>query len=163
MSPTRTSWKAALFIVTTCLLVRLVLAAGTGAYRTINHVEFDKIAIAVASGEGFSNAFGQRDEPGTGPTAHYPPLYPWLLSLVYGVCGTGRAGEIGKYALNVLFVCIAYGALPFVARAFGMSLRVGLLAGLFGAAAPIYLFSELRGGEVGLVAVLLVIATLLFR
>jgi hypothetical protein len=134
-----------------------------GAYERISHVEFDKIAIALASGDGYSNAFGQRDEPNTGPTAHYAPVYPYLLSLVYRVCGTDVGGEIGKYLFNVLFVCLLYGALPLVAGALGMPDRAGIYAGLFGAAVPIYLFTELRGGEVAFVGLLLVAATVSFR
>ena len=159
----RTPWKASLAIVLTCFVVRAVLCVAMETYQRVNHVEFDKISIALASGQGYSNAFGQRDEPSTGSTAHYPPVYPYLLSLVYGLCGTGEGGEIGKYFLNVLFACFVYGALPFVAIAFGMPDRAGLYAGLFGAAVPIYLFTELRGGEVAFMGFLLVIATVSFR
>jgi hypothetical protein len=160
---TRGTWKASLAIALTCLLVRAVLVVATRAYERVNHVEFDKIAIAVASGEGFSNAFGRKDEPNTGPTAHYPPVYPYVLSWVYRIGGVGVGGEIGKYVFNVLFVCLVYGALPLVARNLGMPGRAGLYAGLFGAAVPVYLLTELRGGEVALVGLLLVIATLSFR
>jgi hypothetical protein len=86
-----------------------------------------------------------------------------VLSVVYRLCGTGVEGEVGKYALNVLFVCLVLAALPFVSVAFGMPRRVGLYAGLFGAAVPIYLYTELRGGEAALASLLLVVAAVLFR
>jgi hypothetical protein len=158
-----TRFKASLQIAVTCLLVRGAAAAATGYYRHFNRTELDKIAIAVSAGQGYSNAFGQRDEPSTGPTAHYPPVYPYLLSLVYGLGGTGSAGEIGKYAMNALIVSLLLGTLPFLGDAFSLSPRVALYAGLFGAAVPLYLLTELRGGELPFVALLLAIATLAFR
>ncbi len=156
-------WQASLVIVVTCLLVRVALAVAVGAYETFNRTELDKIAMAVAAGRGFSNAFGQSGEPTTGPTAHCPPVYPILLGLAYGFWGEGLEGELGKYALNVLFVALLLGALPFVSAAFGMPWRAGFYAGLFGAAVPIYLMTELRGGEFALVALMLATACVLFQ
>ena len=156
-------WKSSLLIALTCLVVRGSFCVATGAYQRPNRSELDKIAIAVASGEGFSNAFGQRDEPPTGPTAHYPPLYPGLLSLVYGIWGSDVRGEVAKYLFTTLLTCLALGSLPSVARALGLPVRAGMYAGFFGAAVPIYLFTEVRGGELPFLALLLIVATVAFR
>jgi len=45
--------------------------------------EMGRIAVAIASGHGFSNPFG----PPTGPTAWEPPLYPYLTAGVFTVFG----------------------------------------------------------------------------
>lgn len=156
-------WRPSLLIALTCLVVRGGYCVATGAYERLNHSELDKIAIAVAAGEGFSNAFGQRDEPKTGPTAHYPPLFPSLLSLVYRLWGSDVKGEVAKYVFTTLLSCLVLGSLPFVARALGLPVRAGVLAGLFGAVVPIYLFTEVRGGELPFLALLLIVATVAFR
>jgi hypothetical protein len=156
-------WKSSLLIALTCLVVRASFCVATGAYERLNHSELDKIAIALAAGEGFSNAFGQRDEPPTGPTAHYPPLYPSLLSPVYRIWGSDVGGEVAKYLFTTLLSCLVLGSLPYVARALGLPVTAGVLAGLFGAAVPIYLFTEVRGGELPFLALLLIVATVAFR
>ena len=46
--------------------------------------EMGWIARALAGGHGFSSPYF----PITGPTAMQPPLYPWLLSLVFRLFGT---------------------------------------------------------------------------
>ena len=46
--------------------------------------EYHQIARSIVAGEGFSDPFRQK----TGPTAWMPPVYPFLLSLLFKVFGT---------------------------------------------------------------------------
>jgi 4-amino-4-deoxy-L-arabinose transferase-like glycosyltransferase len=59
--------------------------------------EMGRIAAAIASGHGFSNAFGAP----TGPTAWEPPLYPYLTAGVFHVFGIySRASAFVLLSIN---------------------------------------------------------------
>jgi Dolichyl-phosphate-mannose-protein mannosyltransferase len=75
--------------------------------------ETGNIAFALSQGKGFSNLFRQN----TGPTAWLPPVYPFLLSLIFRIF---RAFTIRSFflavLLNALFSAAATFPLYYLAR-----------------------------------------------
>src|SRR5436305_2117776 len=66
--------------------------------------ETGNIAFAIAQGQGFSNLFRQD----TGPTAWLPPVYPFLLSLVFRIFGAFTvASFFAAVSLNALLSAAA--------------------------------------------------------
>jgi 4-amino-4-deoxy-L-arabinose transferase-like glycosyltransferase len=62
--------------------------------------EMGRIGAAIASGHGFSNAFGAL----TGPTAWEPPLYPYLTAAIFQVFGIySRASAFVLLSINSVF------------------------------------------------------------
>ena len=68
--------------------------------------ETGNIALALSQGEGFSNLFRQH----TGPTAWIPPVYPFLLSLIFRV--------LGPFTLSSFFAAVFINALFSAATTF---------------------------------------------
>ncbi len=101
------------FIATAALGTRLAFAYNQ--QRKIPHqilatVPFEQetgnIAFALSQGKGFSNLFRQN----TGPTAWIPPVYPFLLSLIFRV--------FGPFTLSSFFAAILLNALFSAASTF---------------------------------------------
>ena len=62
--------------------------------------EMGRIGAAIASGHGFSDAFGAP----TGPTAWEPPLYPYLTAGVFHIFGIySRASAFVLLSINSIF------------------------------------------------------------
>ena len=62
--------------------------------------EMGRIGAAIASGRGFSDAFG----PPTGPTAWEPPLYPYLTAAVFHLFGIySRSSAFVLLTINSIF------------------------------------------------------------
>jgi 4-amino-4-deoxy-L-arabinose transferase-like glycosyltransferase len=75
--------------------------------------EMGRIAASIASGHGFSNAFGAA----TGPTAWEPPLYPYLTAGVFEVFGVySRASAFVLLTLNSIFSALTCIPIFLVAR-----------------------------------------------
>ena len=69
----------------------------------------------------------------TGPTAHLPPVYPYLLALIYRVCGLSWVAGYGKMLLIVLAGSLLVAMLPWFSDRFGLGRQAGFIAGLAGA------------------------------
>jgi hypothetical protein len=75
--------------------------------------ETGNIAFALSQGKGFSNLFRQN----TGPTAWLPPVYPFLLSLIFRVFGAFTISSFfAAVLLNALFSAAATFPLYHLAR-----------------------------------------------
>jgi hypothetical protein len=89
----------------------------------------DRIAVSLVERGEYSSTY----KVATGPTAHVPPLYPFLISLFYRLFGlTVTAGYI-RWLVDIVIVSTAYALLPWLAARFGLSPHGGLLAGIAGA------------------------------
>jgi len=155
--PTRISTKHCALIFALSMLVRLAFIFGAHLYQTPFRVEVDRVATSISRGEGFANPFRCT----TGPTAIYPPVYPSILAANYRLFGTGRSGELSKDILNSAMVSLAFALLPFVAVRLGFKPVAGLLAAAFGALVPVYIYSEIRGGDASLIAIAVELAVIL--
>jgi len=75
--------------------------------------EMGRIGAAIASGHGFSNAFG----PPTGPTAWEPPLYPYLTAGVFHIFGIySRASAFVLLTINSVFSALTCIPIFLIAR-----------------------------------------------
>jgi hypothetical protein len=69
----------------------------------------------------------------TGPTAHLPPIYPAIFSLIYRVFGLTPTAGYASMLFMILSASILYGMLPWLAKKLGMSSQAGIIGGLTGA------------------------------
>ena len=84
--------------------------------------EMGRIGASLVSGHGFSNPFGAQ----TGPTAWEPPLYPYLIALVFRVFGIySRASAFVLLSLNSFFSALTCVPIFLMARRI-FSLRVAM-------------------------------------
>ena len=91
--------------------------------------ELSSIAISLMKTGRFADAY----IVSTGPTAHLPPAYPYLFSLIYRIFGlTATAGYVSM-AFMFISASILLGMLPWLVKKFGMSVHAGIIAGFFGA------------------------------
>ncbi len=75
--------------------------------------EMGRIGAAIASGHGFSNAFGAP----TGPTAWEPPLYPYLTAAVFHFFGIySRASAFVLLSINSVFSALTCIPIFLIAR-----------------------------------------------
>src|ERR1700693_5084315 len=75
--------------------------------------EMGRIGAAIASGHGFSNAFGAP----TGPTAWEPPVYPYLTAGVFHIFGIySRASAFVLLSINSLFSALTCIPIFLIAR-----------------------------------------------
>ncbi len=144
------------------LLLSLALRVGMLAFSDLKHgvyrVETDRIALSLVKGRGYANPFLCE----TGPTAFYPPLYPAIMAAVYGFLGEGLAGELAKGFFHLLLTSICVALLPMASKTLSGEAGPGLFAGFLGILSAIDLVIELHGREMGLMAVLVMGAGLLF-
>jgi hypothetical protein len=137
---------------------RIALVVGTKSYVESYHAEVVRVAQSLAKRGAFANPFCGE----TGPTAHMAPAYPYLLSLVYKVMGTGTAGDASKEILTCIIAALGFSLLPLIAVNCNMPARVGVLAGLAGASFPIRKWQETSGEfEVVCTAVVFMVVFLL--
>jgi len=123
------------------LTVRLALLWLTRSYLSPDPSEVVAIATALAKTGHFADAYGAL----TGPTAHASPLYPYLLSMVYRLFGTGVRGEIAQEILSCALASGVWALMPSIAVVCRIGKTVGVLAGTAGALLPINRAPETKG------------------
>jgi hypothetical protein len=94
--------------------------------------EAEQIAVSLATEGTFANPYAIP----TGPTAHCPPLFPALVSLVYRAFGTGQAGDLALFLSLIAAFSTLYALLPMLAQQFGMPREAGVVAGVLAALLP---------------------------
>ncbi len=115
-TPTRFLAATVLFALALRLIIVAIVFRGVSA-PTFDHSEFGWemgwTARSLALGRGFSSPF----LPITGPTADIPPLYPFLLSLVFRIFGLYTAASaIVILSLNSLFSALTCVPIYFTLR-----------------------------------------------
>jgi len=91
--------------------------------------ELSAIAIALFDGKGFADPYIIP----TGPTAHLPPIYPYIFGLIYHIYGiTAKAGLISMQFMVVTgsILCALF---PWLSKKFGLGIQAGIIGGLAGA------------------------------
>lgn len=138
--------RNALLVVAVCLLavglrLKIVLHIPPGAGFG---VENERVAAALARGQGWSDAF-----PGTSATAHVAPLHPLLLAGIYRLCGTYETvgGRAVQEALSIALATLAVLLLPVLARKLGLSSAAGWAAAFLAAWLPANMFDEGTGHQ----------------
>ena len=100
------------------LRVGWIIAGHTYKFKTTDNNfgfgwEMGRIGAAIASGQGFSNPFG---EP-TGPTAWESPLYPYLIAGVFRIFGIySRASAFVLLSINSFFSALTCVPIFLIAR-----------------------------------------------
>lgn len=102
--------------------------------------EIGRVARSIAEGQGFGSPF----HGWTGPTAWYPPVYPYLLAGVFKIFGVySVASGICILSLNSLFAALTCVPIYFLAqRAAGR--RVALWAAWLWAVVPIFFTFDVK-------------------
>jgi hypothetical protein len=96
--------------------------------------ETGNIAFALSQGQGFSNLFRQN----TGPTAWIPPVYPFLLSLIFRI--------FGAFTISSFFAAVLLNALFSAAATFPLYALSRQVAGRTVAVATAWLWIALPAG-----------------
>ena len=93
------------------------------------HRELGAIAISLMTTGQFADPYLIP----TGPTAHLPPVYPFIVSVIYRWFGlTATAGYVSL--LFIILTCsLLYAMLPWLSGQFGLSQQAGFFGGLAGA------------------------------
>jgi hypothetical protein len=146
------------WIFLVALTVRVSLILALGSYQRPERTEIVNIAINLAENGEFADAYG----PGTGPTAHTSPLYPLLLSCVFGLFGTGQAGELAQEVFSSLIGSIACALLPSLALAFHIGRTTGVCAGMGAALLPVNFWAETKGSFEGALSGLALVVICLY-
>jgi 4-amino-4-deoxy-L-arabinose transferase-like glycosyltransferase len=101
-----------LFVIALGLRLAYILLAHTYNFKPDQNdfgfgYEMGRIGRAIASGRGFADPFG----PPTGPTAWEPPLYPYLIAVVFQAAGIySRLSAFILLAINS--ICSALTCIP---------------------------------------------------
>jgi 4-amino-4-deoxy-L-arabinose transferase-like glycosyltransferase len=142
-----------IFLLAIVVRVAFTVVIGLGMYPT------EPVLIARSLAD--SNTFADPYKIPTGATAHTGPAFPFILSLVYRLFGTGTAGVLTSDILHWVVVSLQYALLPVVAAALGIPAGAGVLAGIAGALLPLKVITELQGGwEAPYTALLLLLLSL---
>ena len=157
LSSRRAVLIASALIFVLCVSSRLAILAALGVPPEPERTEVNNVAISLAQGRGFANAFG----PDSGPTAHTAPIYPFMLSVLYRVWGTERAGALAQVVFGYGLAGLGYAMMPFVAQALGIPAAVGIVAGLAAALLPISFYAERGTCEDPLTALVMILLVLL--
>lgn len=91
--------------------------------------ELGAIAISLMETGEFANPYMIQ----TGPTAHLPPIIPFIVSLIYRWFGlTSTAGYVSRLFI-IVNGSILYALLPWLSEKLGMSRYAGFIGGIAGA------------------------------
>jgi len=124
LTPLANTWAhirtSQFWIVAIALFLRVgwIVVGHTYRFKTADNNfgfgwEMGRIAAAIASGHGFSNAFGAP----TGATAWEPPLYPYLTAGVFEVFGIySRASAFVLLSINSFFSALTCIPIFLIAR-----------------------------------------------
>ena len=134
---TKRQWAAAITVL--AVAVRVGIAWHSYTPDLVFTAEAERIAKSIALRGEFSDPY----IVATGPTAHCGPFYPALLSIVYMLCGMGKAALLVRIGLIILANALCCAILPAVAGAFGLPLWSGVAAGLAAAMIPVHRSAEM--------------------
>ena len=134
-------WRACLLVFVAGLLFRLGCVAVTDQIHWFPRKEMVRIAIVFAERGELADPFAAP----TGPTALAPPVYPIFLGLIFRTFGTGVAAEVVKCGLTSAVSALRWALLPWLAVCLGLSLRIGMIAGLTGAFYIGALVTDIKG------------------
>jgi len=136
----RPIYVACLGVFVLSFAIRIGLLVVTRSYAERENEELIHVAVSLAQGHGFANAYGNG-----APTAHVSPLYPLLLSSVFRLFGTGMKGAIAQEVLACLLASLTWALLPLLAEISGLDRRVGLAAGIVAAVLIVNRWAETKG------------------
>jgi len=117
--------------------IRAMLIQWVPREYIVPHTRWEMEAIAVSLAE--RGTFADPYAIPTGPTAHVPPVYPGILSVIYRVFGLTFAAGVVAWMLGAASYATAFALLPWFAGRVGLPREAGVLGGLTGALLPQWL------------------------
>jgi hypothetical protein len=108
----------------------------------LGHTEAFNVARSIAEHGIFANPYETAE---TGETAHVAPLFPFALSLLMRLLGTGGALAVAVHIITVAAASALYALFPALAEAFFGNRKIGIWSGLVGASLPFHLWLESAG------------------
>jgi hypothetical protein len=94
--------------------------------------EVEAIAVSLATTGAFADPYALP----TGPTAHVPPVYPGLLSVIYRVFGLTQTAGYVAWMLRIAACSTLLAILPWLGRRLGVGVHAGVVGGLAGGLVP---------------------------
>ena len=91
--------------------------------------ELGAIAISLMQTGEFANPY----RIPTGPTAHLPPMYPFIVSMIYRWCGLTATAGYASLLFIIVTISLLYAMLPWFSSRLGVSRQAGFMGGLAGA------------------------------
>lgn len=127
----RSFWSSFIFLFLLSFVLRLnqLNRIPTGALIPSANRELGAIAISLMETGRFANPYILP----TGPTAHLPPLYPFILSLIYRWFGLTPAAGYVSLLLIALAASLLFAMLPWFSQQLGLGWPAGFIGGLAGA------------------------------
>jgi hypothetical protein len=122
---------AFLFIFTLAFAIRLQELMKISSQLLVPDAswELGSIAISLMETGHFANPYMIP----TGPTAHLPPVYPFIFSQIYRLFGLTSSAGYASMAFIVLSASTLYGLLPWISKKLGVGSQAGIISGLAGA------------------------------
>ena len=136
-------WQTGLILFLLTVVMRILLFAALHRWEIIMRSELEQVAISLATTSTFANPY----HIPTGQTAHVAPIYPFLLSIIYAIFGTGLGGEWAEQAFNVFAAAAVFGMLPFFSLQMLGEKLPGIIAGAVSAVSPAAFLVETQGKE----------------
>jgi hypothetical protein len=133
---------AALSVFCLSFAVRLAMLVYLGNIERRGTGEVDSVALALLSKHQFADPYFVA----TGPTAHTTPFYPMVVAGVYALFGHGSMGHLVRSLLVIGAYSLLYSSFIWLARNFGFSEGVGLIAGVSAALLPVKRSAEVFWG-----------------
>src|SRR5690348_9268250 len=90
------AWTLGSLVVLVALLVRVAIVLATANHLGGDAIEYDRFARSIAAGNGYPAS----DIAAGGPTAFFPPLFPFLLGGIYAI--TGNDITVARLVLALL-------------------------------------------------------------
>lgn len=131
---TRYLFWAALGIFLLALAFRLFLLTRVPERYLLPHTRWEAEAIAwsLATKGQFADPYALP----TGPTAHHPPLYPFLVGTMWRIFGLGTAGGHASWIMGLTLAALQCALLPWLAVRLGVGLAAGVIVGVGSAVVP---------------------------
>lgn len=127
----RSSWRSCAVIFVLACAIRVIHFSQIPASTIIPNTDWELGSIAVSLAE--SGQFADPYMVPTGPTAHLPPIYPFIFSLIYRVFGLTPAAGYAGLLLIITTGSLLYAMLPWLSCALGLSRQAGFFGGVGGA------------------------------
>jgi hypothetical protein len=129
----RSQWRSFIVLLLLSFVPRLTQLSHMPAIALIPNADRELGAIAISLTQ--SGHFADPYALPTGPTAHLPPLYPLIVSLIYRTLGLTPAAGYASRLLIAASASVLYALLPWIADQFGLSRQAGFLGGVVAALA----------------------------
>ncbi len=124
-------WRSfiVIFILAFCLRIYPLYQIPAKYLIPTANWELGSIAISLMETGQFANPYMIP----TGPTAHLPPIYPYIFSIIYRIYGLTYTAGMVSMIFIIAAGALLYAMLPWLSEKLGLSRQAGFIGGLAGA------------------------------